>query len=169
MIGVLTVYIWAIILLLIGIGVVLVGVAYWLKARRILEDAKKSAERVEKRTNMKFNRIATMSMAELNQYLADVYSIALELSAVSFVSENDPKHTETLYACSVAAVHTYLGEETIAAIEYYYGRGFVIKWCEQHYRLLENRQVILRVINRDIRADGIRSNMVLGKYESRGG
>lgn len=159
MIGITAVYIWAIILLILGIGLIFIGLLYWAKARKILQVAKKSAELVEKRTNMKFNRIATLSIHELDQYLADVYSMVLELSSVSNVSELDPKRDQNLYAYSITAMYEYLGSDTIDAIEYYYGKNFITKWCEYRYRILENRGVLLRILNREVTAEGIRPNI----------
>lgn len=163
MIGVVAVYIWAIILLILGAGLIFIGLLYWIKARRILEIAKKSAELVEKRTNMKFNRIATMTTHELDQYLADIYSMVLEINSVSNVSEKDPKCNQNLYAYSITSMYEYLGSDTIDAIEYYYGKNFITKWCEYRYRILENRGILVRILSREVTADGIRQNIVKEK------
>lgn len=125
-----------------------------------VEDAKKEADSIKKRTEEKYNKYAAMSVEELDNVLMLLFASHLETASLTDVAENDPNAAIKLYEKAVEQLTIYLSEDTISAIDYYYGKNYISKWCKLHFQLLENHGVISRIISKDIYAGGIMSVMM---------
>lgn len=118
------------------------------------------AEQIKKYTSMEQNKYASMTLSELEPVLQSLYSQQLSIISAQLISENDPNARDILYAKSLEAMITYLGPETIEALDYYYGKNFITRWCETKYFLLENAAVISEIIdNKTIRSAQISKAM----------
>lgn len=115
---------------------------------RMNRNAKKKIELIEKRTAEKYNKLAAMSQPELDSYLTKTYSVVLEITCATLISGNDPDAMDKLYGNSLIRMLEYIGQESIDALDYYYGKGYVDKWCELRYAFLENSGVIHTLIDR---------------------
>ena len=146
-----------IIWLLIGIiAVIVVGmlnvklfwhlIAMTLAARARVKD-------IEKRTAEKYNKFVAMSQPELEEYLVKTYSVLLELTCMTMVSDKDPDVVGKLYGNSLIQMLDYLGNSTVKALDYYYGEGYIERWCEVRYKFLENTGVIHSILDRTATAN----------------
>lgn len=119
------------------------------------KQAKQHLLDVKKRTEEKYNKYIALTPAEFDERLIKIFSTQLELCAVSDVSEKDPDATGVLYAHALEGVMRFIGTRSIDAIDYYYGTDYISRWCEVHYRILENRGILSKVITRQIYSDTI--------------
>ena len=117
--------------------------------------AKKFAEMVVKRTQNKVSKIGSLSPTELDEYLSKLYSGFLITVTEISISEKDPYADGKLYAASVQAMLDFLGPETLRAIEYYYGEGYVIRWCEFRYKWLDNQGLLTQIINKSAKIESV--------------
>ena len=122
-------------------------------------DAREHVKMIKERTAKQYNKFIGLSPDELDQFLAKIYSFELELAAVSNISEKDPSAEEKVYETAKEAVLDYLGSETISAIDYYYGTGYVIRWCELRFRYLENTGILKQIIDKNANARTIYGNL----------
>lgn len=116
------------------------------------------AKKIKTRTDNKYNKYISLTPSELDARLSVIFSQQLELISLTKISEKDPDAAPLLYALAVERVIVYLGPETIEAINYYYGEGYVIRYCETMYKLLENRGIITNIIEKRITSDKIHMN-----------
>lgn len=142
------------VLVFVMLAAVLCGKLFWNLIRLIIQ-AKKHVEEIKTRTAEKYNKIATLSPTELDDYLGMLYGIVLEVAAITDISERDPDGSTNLYSSSLARMLAQLGERNIEAIEYYYGGGWVERWCELRYKYLENTGVVTNILTRRTTATGI--------------
>lgn len=148
-------YIWLGILFVVLVGLNYCSVKFLLQTKRMKADAIKALQRNEKKLQDKYNQIASLSPTELEKYLANIFAKFLELNSAAYVSDNDHEAREKLYARSTADVLAYLGTETVDAINYRYGNDYIYRWCEATYKLLENRGMLMSIINKTIYAESI--------------
>ena len=146
--GIFILYAWGIGLLAFSVVMCIIGCKFILRARKYKKMQEDIVKKVEVRTRKEYNKIATMSPKDLGEYLSTVFARVLELEAATHVSEKDHDAAERLYGYSVASLCTYLGPETIAAIDYYYGANYVQRWSYHTFRLLSNRGIITAIINK---------------------
>ena len=121
-------------LLLLGCGLTVIRHAKVMHKQTIAK-----CKHVETYTKDRMNHIGTLPVKELDEYLTDLFMTKLELCAAQDVSIRDPSAAVILYGRALSEVITYLGEDNIHAIEYFYGKGYIEKWCAHRYRLMENR------------------------------
>ena len=81
--GVVLLYVWAVVALLISITLMIIGTVYVVRARRYHGYQKKILETVEKRTKEKYNRVALMEPLELRSFIYHQFHRCLELEATS--------------------------------------------------------------------------------------
>lgn len=142
-------------LVVFGVTVLLSALCFLEHARRIKQKAINMAKLVDKRTQNKVNRVISLSANEFENYLFRVYSSMLEVVSAKDVSDKDPNAITILYAKSLEAMITYLGSETVEAIDYYYGKDYLFRWCELRFKLLENRGTLPNIIAKRASADSI--------------
>lgn len=130
------VYLWVVCALFITLALVIGSFVLFVHAKRTVDKAAKKAELIEKKTKAEFNKVACLSVRELDSYLGGVFTNMLLISSMKDYTPTDPNGAVILYAKSLEAMLVYLGEDTIAAIESYYGKGFVERWCEVRYKIL---------------------------------
>lgn len=147
--------IWGVLLILIGAAFTYAGFCFFRSQKNEKKKTLEQAKRIDKLTQDKFNKIATLSIEEFDAYMSKLFSICMELSSVEKVSDKDPIAPEVLYAETLKRLMVYLGPETLHAIDYYYGENYLSRWCETRYTLLNNRGYIAKVVTRDIYADSI--------------
>lgn len=142
-------FIWAIVALAFGIGCAYVGFRFMMQAR----DAKKKAEdvvrTVEIRVKKEHNKFATLSQDELNSVLMVLFARKLVLSSDQEISEKETDAHEKLLAHAQSAVIEFLGEETVSAIEYYYGKNYIHRWCHEAYLVLEHDRIASSIIKKE--------------------
>lgn len=131
------------------------AVKLFVRGRKYRNDAKKYAEKMKARTDAKYNKYIALTPQELDERLGVLFAAQLELCSVSAVAETDPEAIGKLYALAVAGLLNYIGPESIAAIEYYYGSNYVVRWCELKYKLLENRGILSKIIDKEMYLDKI--------------
>lgn len=131
-----TLIVWLIVAIVLNIILtgILIGFIRSMKfQKKLLID---HIKRVEIETKMKYNKLASLDLAELNDYIATIFAEQIYVSTISLVSENDPKAKEYLYETSLNQTLSYFSEDTVKAIEFYYGEKYITRWCEIHYKML---------------------------------
>lgn len=146
--------VWAFALFIISIVMVRFAHRYFLNARiyeQMQKDLAKKAsdhvKQVENETKMQHNKIATCTVDQFFQYLSDQFAKILEIEAKKYISNKDYGGAEKLYAHALSSFVAYLGNDTVTAIDYYYGEGFLENWASYSYQLMESRGYISRIIN----------------------
>ena len=146
--------VWALTMFIISIVMFRYAQQYFLRARiyeQMQKDLAKKAEdhvkQVELETKMQHNKIATSTVDQFFQYLSDQFAKILEIEARKYISNKDYGGAEKLYAHALTSFVAYLGADTVKAIDYYYGEGFLENWASYSYQLMESRGYISRIIN----------------------
>lgn len=147
--GAVTFLVWAGIFFGMSIVAFVFACRFLMAARRHRLESEKMVKTLEIRSRKEYNKIATMSVQELHNFLNVIYARSLALAVYHQISKNDPDSVVSLYAKATENVMDYLGETNIKAIEYYYGDGYVSRWSLQTYELLEKRGIITSIIDRD--------------------
>lgn len=158
--GLVIAYIWAVVMLVAGAAMCLCGIILIKHGRRYKKMQEDLVKAVEIRTKKEYNKIALMSPQDLSAYLTQSFAKMLELESQASISEKDPDATTKLFAVSLAALLRFLGDETVAAIDYYYGKDYVQRWAEYSYRLIEARRLTDSVINKNMPYENLTGNMV---------
>lgn len=141
-------------------------VVFWY-ACKFMKAAKKNKAMIDEmvktaeiRLQRQYNRIATMPTSEFHEFLATAFSKAIEVVSYRDISKNDPDGSVSLYTLAVEEMLKYIGQETIEAVDYYYGKNYIPRWCFISYKLLEKRGVVTSVIDqKTIRSDTIMKMM----------
>lgn len=151
MIGALVVlYIWAAGLIAFGLVFSYVTWRYFKKAKEYHKAQEDLLKAAEIKTKKEYNKIATLPFKEFTDFLVVAFSRMLILSSDANVSESPgPNAHEELYMQALARLIEYLGEETVTAIEYYYGKGYLARWCKEAYRYLEYAGVATSIIKKE--------------------
>lgn len=139
---------WVAVLILLGAAAIVVSVRLVIVAMRMVRNAKLQVKKIDTATKNKFNKIATLTVSELDDYLTRVYVGQLEIAVMKDVSPRDPNNAVVLFAKSLEYMHVYIGEETIAALDYYYGVGYMDRWCKFRYQLLESSGQLSELVNK---------------------
>lgn len=149
-------YVLGLALLVLGGWTYFNGIKFLNSARQIKKKTLASLKLLDKKTKMGYNKIATLSVFELDNYLGQIYSICLDLAAAESASEKDPNVAVILYAKSLEKIQLYLGDETIKAIDYFYGDGYLVKWCELRFNMLNTKKVLNNIIDKSMYVNTIR-------------
>lgn len=144
-----TLFIWAVIALAIAIWCLYMGVRFLKVAREEKHTAETFVKETEVRTKKEYNKIATIKQSELNTLLAVTFARKLVLCSDQDISEKDPDAHEALLAHAQSAVIKFLGEETVAAIDYYYGKDYIHRWCHDAYLGLEHDMIASSIIKKE--------------------
>lgn len=144
-----TVFIWAVIAFAIGLVCAYVGIRFMLMTRNEKHAAEELVKKVEIRTRKEYNKIACLSPKELSSFLTVVFSRRLILVSEQEISEKQMNAHEELYARALAGTLEYLGQETVDAIEYYYGTNYIERWCHEAYLALEHDSIASSIINKE--------------------
>lgn len=145
--GSITLLVWSAIFLFMSIVTFVFACKFLMAARRSKKDAEDFVKAIEIRTRKEYNKIATLGVREMHDFLITVFSKSLELVSYKDISKIDPDGTVTLYTLATNEFLEQLGPTTISAIEYYYGEGYLTRWTLMSYKLLEKRGVITGVID----------------------
>ena len=151
MIGIVIVlYIWAAGLIAFGLAFSYIAFRYFKKGKEYHEAQEDLLKATEIKTKKEYNKIATLPFKEFTDFMIVTFARMLILASDANVSENPgPNAHEELYAQALARLIDYLGVETVAAIEYYYGKGYISRWCKEAYRYLENISVATSIIQKE--------------------
>ena len=144
------------ILILLSWGVVKV----FLSMVELKKKLKKYVQLMKHRTDMQYNKYIALSPQDLNNLLCSIFAAQLELSSTTQISELDPDRAAKLYLHATEGTGAYIGKESIDAINYYYGKDYIFRWCEMKYRLLENHGVIKKVIAKEIYSETITKELL---------
>lgn len=158
--GLVIVWVWAIGALLVGLVAAAVGVCFMIKAHKYSVMQEKIVKLVEKRTREKYNAIATLPPKEFGDFLSTMFAKMLEVKSASQVSDADPKADELLYTEATGALIDFLGPETVAAIDYYYGNNYIYRWTKSSYALLHKRGITPKIIAKEIQYETAAKNMI---------
>jgi len=131
---------------------------FWVGVQ-VKKRAEKYAETIKLRTDRQYNKYASLTIMELEPILRAAYSQQLALASALAVTIKDPNAVDLLYTKSVDGLLVYLGQETIDALNYYYGDGFILRWCETQFKLLENEGIISEIIAKTIKSAQIERTM----------
>ena len=101
---------------------------------------------MKKRTDMQYKKLISLTPSQLDEYLGMIFGYFLELESVTKISEQDPDGATKLYAGVLKRMFDYIGTDTVEALDYYYGTGFLERWCEVRYSLLENRRILSPIL-----------------------
>lgn len=93
-------------------------------------------------------KLINLSPKELDDYMGTIFGYCLELSSIERVTEKDPDAPVRLYGNTLNSFMEYLGEENIKALDYHYGEGYLERWAQMRYRLLENRGQLNKIIHK---------------------
>lgn len=145
--GGVTLIIWGAMFLIMAIVVFIAACVFLHVAKEHQEEAEKFVRAIETRTRKEYNKIATLSVKELHDFLITIFAKSLELVSYKDVSKHDPDGTVTLYSLALNEFLEMLGPTTISAVEYYYGEGYLTRWALMSYKLLEKRGVVTGVID----------------------
>ena len=121
---------------------------------------KKGQEAAASIARYKDYKIANQSPMELETYLAVKFSRCMEIEAITRISDVDPDRSTKLFAAALARLTDLLGADTIEAIEYYYGAGYINRFCEIGYRIMDQRGAINRLLTRSGTADDALNNVL---------
>ena len=138
--------IWALVLIAIGSISAVLGTRYFKKGKEYHDMQKQLLIEAETRVKRQYNKIAMLSVKDLNTYLAGIFARYMELNG-ELNTTRDNLVYERLFAEVQADVLTFIGDETLAAIEYYYGEGYVEKWSKLAFLILEKRRKIGGVVD----------------------
>lgn len=128
-----------------------------------IKEAETYAANIKNQTDMKYKKLIQLTPKELDEYFGLIFGYFLELNSEARVSEKDPDATTKLYANTLSSMLEYIGEETISALDYYYGTGYVEKWCQLRYMLLENRRIMSKIINKTYDYAAVQNNITEGQ------
>lgn len=141
-----TVLFWGLIVLVLAVGILVANVKlFWYLIERN-KLAKAHVMMVKQKTELKYNKIATMDPSELDDYLIKLFSMQIQITTDADISENDPNAEGKLYFKTAERIIRYLGPETVEAIEFYYGANYIVRWCEMHYMYLNKNNRLLDLI-----------------------
>jgi len=157
--GLVILYAWGVLLLVAAGLLAYLAFRFFIKARRYAKMQEDLVKVVEKRVREKHNAIATLPPKEFGEFLTTAFAKMLELKCSSQISEVDHEAEEKLYSEALAALYKYLGEETVAAIDYYYGKDYIYRWGENAYALLSKRGITQQIIKNDMRYEAAAKNM----------
>ena len=152
-------YVFGLFLLILGIIAYITGIRFLLHSRDMKKKMLKQLEQFDKRVKKNYNKVAALTVFELDQYLGQIFSICLEAASAEAVSDKDPNAAVILYAKALEKLQVYLGEDTIAALDYFYGKDYLIHWCEIRYSLLNTKKVLSGIIDRSQSAVTIKDAM----------
>ena len=138
--------VWGIVLFIIGAAIVAGGVLYYRKGKEYHDMKKALLIEAERRVKLQYNKIAMLPVKDLNTYLAGIFSRYIELDG-EFNTIRDNQVQEKLFTDVQADVLKFLGDETVHAIEYYYGDRYIEKWTGLAYLILEKRRKLGGFVN----------------------
>ena len=138
------------VLSLISAGLIIVLSELYFATQRKAEELNDAKAALKASPDIyKHLKIVTLSPKELDDYMGTLFGYCLELSSVERVAEKDPDAPVRLYGNTLNSFMEYLGEENIRALDYHYGAGYIERWAQMRYRLLENRGQLSKIINKD--------------------
>ena len=123
-----------------------------------VKEADTYAAKVKQQTDLQYKKLISLTPRELDEYLGLLFGYFLELNSEARVSEKDPDANVKLYANTLSSMLEYVGDETIQALDYYYGDSYVEKWCQLRFMLLENRRIASKIINKEYDFSAIQNN-----------
>ena len=141
--------IWALLILILSLGFLVANIKlFWYLIQRN-KLAKDHIKMVKRSTEVKYNKFAMMAPSELDQYLLKLFSMYIQISADNDVSDRDHNATEKLYFNVATRIITYLGPDTVSAIEYFYGDNYIMRWCELQFIYLNRNNKLITMIEQD--------------------
>ena len=151
-----TLLLWGIGVLIAAIIILVFALKFLVAARKTKEEMDEAAKKADVRLMKQYNRIATLEVEQLHTFLTRMFSSCLEIVSDREISTKDPDSEITLYTLAVQELLLYLGEETIAAIDYYYGHNYIMRWTDNRYKILAKRGIISNMVNnKSIRAETV--------------
>lgn len=130
---------------------------------KVLAEAEKYAEDAKAAVDDKYNRYALLSPIDLHNTLVYIFAKQIELASARYITSEDKESAAKLYGYLVYEITTYLGSDNIDAIERYHGKGFILRWCELQYKILENSGVLAKVIDKSGYADRVIAELEIKK------
>jgi len=109
---------------------------------------KNQAAVTKKKIEMEYNKIATMSPKDLDEYLTRIMSMIIQITITTDIAENDPDAAAILYGNLAIGIEKHLGPETVEAIEYFYGKDYITRWCELTYNFLDSGGELATMVRR---------------------
>lgn len=135
------------IMFIVAVIALILGAKLYMQSTIVLKMANKKADRIKQCAKLETDKIASMGLVELTEYLSDTFAKIIELTSAESVSERDPYAVETLYAATLVNFTNHLSSN-YEAIEYYYGKGFIINWFSLHYKLLELHGNVSQIVQK---------------------
>lgn len=91
------------------------------------------------------NPIAEMKTVELDTYLESIMMMLLQIDVSLYGSERNPDIKPENYSRVLVEFNKYLGD-TWVAIEEKYGSGYLTRWYDKRYKMMELNGVIDKLI-----------------------
>lgn len=140
-----TLLIWGVVILIISGGFLYFAIRYYKKGKLYHDQQKALLVEAERRVKLQYNKIAAMTPSQLTNYIGGIFSRYLELNG-ELGSDKDNLAVERLFTSTLSDTLVYIGEDTLEAIEYYYGDQYVEKWAKLAHQLLEKRRKLGGVV-----------------------
>ena len=126
---------------------------------RYKKRVKQQIKQLDKQVQNKYNKIISLSVTEFESYLTKVYAICMEQAAAEGSTDKDPNAAIKLHAKTLERVQVYLGDEICRAIDYFYGKDYLVRWCEMRFNFLNTRMQLPGIVSNRVRAEGIESTI----------
>lgn len=144
--GTLTLWLLAILVLMILLTTLEFRLVRW--QLRQAKKLKKQASITKKEIERDYNKIATMSPEDLDNYLTRIMSMIIQITITTDIADNDPDAAAILYGHLALNIENYLGPETVEAIEYFYGKDYITRWCELTYNYLDSKGDLASIVKK---------------------
>ena len=133
-----TVLSWALAAFIVSLVLCVLNVRlfHWLVSQT--KKLKTQAGVTKKQIELGYNKIASMSVQELDEYLTRIMSMIIQITVVTDIAENDPDAAGILYGNLAVKMENYLGPETVEALDYFYGKNYLTRWVEMSYGFLDS-------------------------------
>ena len=125
-----------------------IGFASWY-GKQTINDAEDKAKSILLAAKHQTNAYASMGPVELNAELARIFTLVTDVEIKSYISTRDSNAEDELYLRAQTSFLDYLAG-SIDAIDARYGKDFLIKWFDLHFKTLSSEGVIRRMIDQQV-------------------
>lgn len=140
-----TIQLWLVSIACIGLAYLLIrGIVYVKRRYKEIDNYRKS---VMSSVQMEYNKIATLKPSELDTWMDEIFTSCLKLSIAAHYTPKDPVNGETVYAYAMHSMITYIGPTTEEAINFFYGKDYIYRWCELRYNLMMQTGALGKLID----------------------
>lgn len=130
--------------------IILCLVAYnYSELRKKRQNADIYARSVKEKANLRAMKILEISQSDFHNFLSRMFVNAMIVCTTTKLSDRDPEAKAKLYSYAIQQLMYTLGEDNIKAIDMVYGEGYLERWCEMMYSLMDIDGQLAKIIGRD--------------------